>query len=166
MYVVFVYTTALQDNARYRVYCPNAMHTCSTLQEVADLIRPFREAGKKILCITSCRCSTKFCWQQLHRTVGLKTCLSSWTSVVLFFFVLSYHVLKKDKKGGASTGWYEVQQPCRRFNPAEPLCVLVGLSLVLVLVLVSNPNPNHRCKSHHSNSLHTSPHHSWSWFLS
>ncbi len=48
MCIVFVNTTALQDNPRYRVYSPNVMHTCSTLQEVADLIRPCREEGKKL----------------------------------------------------------------------------------------------------------------------
>jgi hypothetical protein len=48
MPIVFVNIAPLPDNPRYRVYCPNVMHTCSTLPEVADVLRPFREGGKKI----------------------------------------------------------------------------------------------------------------------
>jgi hypothetical protein len=48
MAIVFVNTTALLDNFRYRVYCPKIMHTCSTLTEVTEVLRPFSDEGKKI----------------------------------------------------------------------------------------------------------------------
>ncbi len=48
MCILFVNTSSLKDNPRYRVYSPNVMQTCSTLQEVADVLSPFRDAGTKI----------------------------------------------------------------------------------------------------------------------
>ena len=48
MYIIFVNTSSLCDNQRYRVFTPTVMQTCRTLQEVAEVIRPFRNLGKSI----------------------------------------------------------------------------------------------------------------------
>ena len=48
MCILFVNTSALNDNPRYRVYSPKAMHTCSTLHELTDVLRPYRDTGTKV----------------------------------------------------------------------------------------------------------------------
>jgi hypothetical protein len=48
MCIIYVNTSALNDNLRYRVFTPNVMQTCTTLQEVAEVIRSFKESGTSI----------------------------------------------------------------------------------------------------------------------
>ena len=48
MCVIFVNTSSLNDNPRYRIYTPKVMVTCTTLEEVGNVIRPFRDSGTKV----------------------------------------------------------------------------------------------------------------------